>query len=439
MAERTEEELARALKAAAGLAPEPAFDLTQGIAARRRRRRRRRLQTALAVTGVVAVIGTGMTVMRGTFPGHRDGVLVEPAASASMPPALPASPPSFPPATQVWPEAVFRIPARAKDGAEYRPVTALSAREVLLSAESPEREGRLEVYDMATKTISVLAPVPHPARFRRYTVQGWDVDSRHIVWYATAQTAEGVPVAEFWALPRKGGAPRLIWVLQGDDVEKVEKVNVAGDDLAWSLTTGGVFTVSLRGDEKPVRVPNSERLFLQQWPWAGDRPGRYVDDPARNQSIVVNLETGESRPVKAGDAQGLRCGPEWCVGERRDDRQLMSAVVQRVDGTQRREVRQLRSFPTHDGVVDDRFAVLTVSGVVGWDITGEEVEPASVPIAVVYDRVTGARVAVGARTKDGGGSFGRGTASAPSDIVYWNAGRTGGREEYWVLNLAAVR
>ena len=135
MAERTEEQLARALRAAADLAPEPPADLVLSVAVRRRRRRRRRLQTALAVTGVVAVIGTGMTVMKGAFVQRHDEAAAEPIASASVTATPMATQQTFTPAARVWPDAVFRMPAKARDGFAYRPVTALGPTEVLLSAE----------------------------------------------------------------------------------------------------------------------------------------------------------------------------------------------------------------------------------------------------------------------------------------------------------------
>ncbi|MEV5412301.1 hypothetical protein AB0K60_26135 [Thermopolyspora sp. NPDC052614] len=439
MAERTEEQLVRALRAAADLAPQPIGDLTVGIAVRRRRRRRRRMQTLLAATAAVAVIGTGMTVMRGTFLEHRGGADVATEARASLTPAAPpVAPQRFDPAAEVWPEAVFRIPAKSRDGLEYRPLMALSATEVLLAAESAHGESdRLEVYDSSTESIWMLTSLP--GMFTKSSAQGWDADSRNIVWYTTYVDAEGTPLTRFWLLSRKGGRPSMVFFLHGEDADKVAKLAVAEDRIAWSLSTGGVFTAPLEGSKRATRIPGSEGLFLQQWPWASDKPDNYANDPGGNQSLLVNLATGERRSVRAGDAQRLRCGPNWCVGERSDDQRRMSAVVQRVDGGERQELPLLRSFPTLDGIVDDRFAVLTVSSAIGWNTPGETTETEPPPVAVVYDRVTGAKAAVGARGRDGGGSFGRGTSSAPSNIVYWNAGRSSKPKEYVVLNLAAIR
>jgi hypothetical protein len=443
MAERTEEQLARALKAAADLAPEPPADLAQCVAARRRRRDRRRLQTALAVTGVVAVIGTGMTVVKGAFVQRHDEAATEPAATASVT-ATPRVTPTIAPAAKVWPDAVFRMPAKAPDGAAYRPVTALGPTQVLLAAErSMERAVRLEVYDTTTGTTTVLAKVPTPQGLAEYYVQAWDADERYIVWYATADSRRDGPVAMFWAVPREGGTPRLVYSLSGDQAAKVERVAIAGDRIAYSLSTGGVYTLPLDrpfGDaDGPELIEGSEGLYLQQWPWAGDRPGQNGTDPARNQTLIVNLETGERRIVRAGDAQGVRCGATWCAGERygepRDDGRPR-AVVQRYDGAERRELESLRAAPSLDGIVADRFAVLSVSAVPGRGAPEVDASKEPHPVAVVYDRVTGAMAAVGSWDKDGTGGFGRGTSSAPSDIVYWNA--PGRPKEYWVLNLAAV-
>lgn len=440
MAERTEEQLARALRAAANLAPEPPADLVLSVAVRRRRRRRRRLQTALAVTGVVAVIGTGMTVMKGAFVQRHDEAATEPVATASVT-ANPMVTQTFPPAARVWPDAVFRIPAKAPDGAAYRPITALGPTQVLLSAErSMERADRLEVYDTTTGTTRVLTKVPVPAGIAEYYVQAWDADDRHVVWYATGDTRRDGPVAMFWAVDREDGTPRLVYALTGDAATKVERVAIAGDRIAYSLSTGGVYTLAIEGRGGPEPIEGAAGLHLQKWPWAGDRPAQSGADPARNQSVIVNLETGEQRTVRSGDVQGLRCGPTWCAGDRYGEPHYEGqpkAVVQRFDGAERRELPMLQSSPSLDGIVDDRFAVLSVSGVLpGQGAAGEEPPADSRPVAVVYDRVTGAMAAVGSWDEDGTGGFGRGTSSAPSDIVYWNA--PGKPKEYWVLNLAAV-
>lgn len=446
MAERTEEQLARALKAAASLAPEPAADLALLVAARRRRRRRRRrMQVLLAVTGVVAVIGTAMTAARGAFHfRHPDVVAADPQVNAARPPDGTADAVSFAPARQVWPDAVFRMPAKARDGFAYRPVTALGPTEVLLSAESPTGHHlRLEVYDTTTGTTRVIAKAIVPAAMLKYHVQGWDVDERHIAWYATAERRFGEEVTLFWAVPREGGTARLVRAVSGEPAAQVDRIALTGDGrLAYSTVTGGVYTMPLDGppdrSTDPAPVPGAEDLYLQQWPWAGDRPAGYGADPGRNQGVVVNLETGERRPVRAAaDVRAMRCGPTWCVGERRGDDGLMRAVVQRLDGTQRRELDGLRAYPALDGLIDDRFAVLSVTG---GDAAGTGIEVASPPVAVVHDIGTGVTAAVGATEEGGGGSFGRGASSTPSAVLYWNVtGRSGKLEEYWVLNLAAVR
>lgn len=427
MAERTEEQLARVLRAAAELAPEPAADLALRVAARRRRRRRRRMQVLLAATGVVTVIGTGMTVARGAFRDHPVVVAAGPPVTA----AAPATAAGFAPARQVWPDAVSRIPATARDGAAYRPVTALGPAEVLLSAEAPTgRAMRIEAYDTAAGTTRVLATASAPAGLIRYHVQGWDVDTRDIAWYATAETSRGEPVALFWTVPRAGGTARLVHTITGDPAIQVDRIALTGDGrLAYSTTTGGVFTLRLDGAGGPTRLPGTDGIHLQRWPWAGDRPAGNGIDPG--QRLIVNLVTGERRRVRAeAGVRAMRCGPTWCVGERRGADGLPRAVVQRFDGTQRRELDRLRAYPALDGLVDDRFAVLSVTGG----------RAAGAPAAVVHDLRTGATAVVGTTDDDGGTSLARGASSPPSRVLYWNVtGRSGKQNEYWVLNLAAVR
>lgn len=444
MAERTEAELARTLKAAAELAPLPDADLALTVAARRRQRRQRRLRTLLAAACVVVAIGTGTTVAREGF-GHRsDGVAADSVAATSVT-ATPAAPSArFAPAAQVWPEAVFRIPVSAPDGAGYRPVAALSSTEVLLSVwPTYERMTRLDVYDRTTGTTTELAEVPTPpAGLREYQVQGWDADSRMIIWFATAETPGGEPVALFWAVPRRGGRPFLVHTARGADAARVDRVAIAGGDrIAWSLRTGGVYAVPLGGGDRPEPVPGAAGLHLRQWPWAGDRRVGPGDDPERNQTVIVNLETGERRAVQvADDMRGVRCGATWCAGERYGDAGVITTVVQRHDGAERRELTSLRSFPTLDGIVDDRFAVLTVRGEIGWSPPADEENEADpAPVDVVYDHRTGVAVAVG-DPEWGVESLIRGASAAPNRILYWSAGpgRRGMPKSYWVLNLAAV-
>ncbi|WP_214413167.1 hypothetical protein [Sphaerisporangium fuscum] len=438
MTQRSEQDLARTLRAAAGLAPEPVADLTVAVAARRRSRRRARVRTTLVVAGVAVAVGCGTVVAAGSFPFRGgEGGTVGVAVATPTPSEIPSTTPEgasmkVKPAAEVWPEAVFKMPAKAADGWRYRPVTALSPTEVLLFAESSfEKAGRLEVYDQTTKRFSVLAETPPTEGLKKYFIQEAEVDSRNIAYYATAQKPDGTPVAEFWVVPRSGGKPTLVTTIDGEQAADVVSVALAGDHLAWSLRKGGVYRVPLAGGDAE-KVPGSDGLQVLSWPWAADARAIGDEPGPGNQSRLLNLETGERRSIENADGlKLLRCGPALCYGNR-DGGRTPAGVVQGVDGADRRELPGLDG----DGSppIADRFVLF--GGINA--VEGGQDDPASAPVAVIYDRVTGTLGGIGFRTKDGSGGYGRGTSSSPSLIFYWGVDRLDKPAEYWVLNLAAV-
>ncbi|GAB2477427.1 hypothetical protein GCM10027187_51380 [Streptosporangium sandarakinum] len=425
MRDRNEEDLVRALRGAADDAPEPVGDLPTAITERRRRRSHRRARSVLAAAAVLVVIGGGTAVARDVFPsGGGEGVSITGAAAD---PSSPVADPSeaagktpevsVDPVAEVWPKAVSTIPAKAADGWKYRPITGLSATELLLTAESSfEKAGRLEVYDTAARKSTVLAEMPGPPGVKGYFVQGVEVGADSIAWWGETPNNRD-EWADFWVVPRTGGTARQVGEVTGAQAH-VERIGVTADFVFWSVRAGGVYRMPLTGGS-PEYITGTDGLHLLSWPWAFDvANGREGEDWDRNQTKLFNLETGQTTVVNAPDgARGLRCGPAWCFGASGDE-----SIVQRTDGSDRRTLPGLSNMMEHTPLAG-RFAFFSLSGVTGRDAAGEEIEDAHAPLAVVYDPVTGRTAGVGKRNPSGGGGIGTGTSSSPTSIIYWDEDR----------------
>lgn len=431
--DRSEAELARTLTGAADAAPPPVGDLLAAVNRRRGRRTRRRVQSALAVAGVIAVIGGGTAVARGFFSsGGGEGQTLSAAtatatatatAAASAGPTDAAEPRrvAIRPAAEVWPAAVTRIPAKAADGRRYRPVTGLSATELLLIAESSfEKAGRLEVYDTAARRSTVLADTPAPEGVKGYFVQDVEAGSEYIAWWGETPNNSD-KWADFWVVPRAGGTAKQVGQVTGD-LSEVERIGVTADSVVWSVAGGGIHRMPLAGGS-PEKIAGTDGLHLMSWPWAVDvAQGREGEDAQKNQTKVVNLETGQTAEVNVPDGvQGLRCGPAWCFGQEKGQENNAS-VVQRVDGSDRKSPSDLSSWGGEHSLARG-FGLFQVSGVVGRDARGEEIEDGQAPLAAVYDPVTGATAGIGRRDPSGGGGYGTGTSSSPTSILYWDEGQ----------------
>jgi hypothetical protein len=311
-------------------------------------------------------------------------------------------------AADIWPDALFTMPAKTADGMRYRPIAALSATEVLLSAESSfERAGRFEIYDSSSGKTRVVTEVPKNPDLRGYITQTATVDGRNMVWFSFGRQADGTPVRDIWTAPLAGGQARLVTTRTGPDAS-IDAIAVNGDRVVWSLVQGGVWEVPLAGGT-PSRFPDSDGLHLIRWPWAGDA-GIGPGDRKRVQTKVVDLTNGYvSEVVTQEGVTDLWCAPFWCFG-----RGTNGGFVQRIDGTDRLESQKisynggLRPYP-----ILDRFL---------WMGSG------------VYDMQTG-RLG----TVDNPNSwYAAGTSSEPSTILYWGASKGDKPDKLRVLNLAAV-
>ncbi|MCF6476507.1 hypothetical protein FAF44_50475 [Nonomuraea sp. MG754425] len=384
MSDRFEERLASTLTVAGHLAPQPAGDLVAQLAVRRRRTRRR-VRVTLAVAASVMIAGSAATALtfQGGFAEDTSVVAVQPIPnddpSGPIPPDLSTMPPA---AADVWPEAVTIIPAAAADGWRYRPVTALSATEVLLTAESSfEKAGRLEVYDTDKRNTTVLGSMPEPENVKGYYAQEVEAGPGHIAWYGQTPNNDR-NWADLWVMPRDGGRATQVAVLTGD-VARIERIGVTADHIVWSVRSGGAYRVPIAGGA-PKKIAGSDGFKLYSWPWATGRA-----------NLMVNLETGEQRsPQGLSGLDDVTCSPEWCVGSLGQQH-----VVQRFDGTGRRTVPDDVRMTSSD--ISGRFLVS------GFQI---------------FDMSNGHAARVGAVGPQGI-SGARGISSTPTSIWYWRAGK----------------
>lgn len=420
---RTEDQLSGALRDAADQAPE--LDLLAGVGERRRRRTRRRAQL-LAAVAVVGVVGTSTVVARGVFSsGGGEEAAAQPTTRVTTedrPRPRKVTPTPGPeitvtktmsakpqarikgiPVAKLWPQAVFQMPAKNADGWPYRPITGISATEVLLNAKpSGGKVGKIEVYDTKTGKSRVVTEVPKTPGVKEYFQAAASTDGTNVVWYSNGRK-NGVWIAELWWAPLSGGKAKLAVTLTGA-AANVDAVGTDGESIVWSTLKGGVYRVPFTGGT-PARVPKGDGLHLIRWPWAGDGGNVYIE-PDRNQSKIVNLADGTVAKVVIKDKmKGLRCGPVWCTG-----RLGGTAFSQRIDGAR-------------------------ITMVPGFRFLGG---PRPYPI---LDRFLRAGDAVYDLNAGNGASIERasvGTSSEPSTILYWGATMGNEPDKYWVLNLAAV-
>ncbi|MFD1541525.1 hypothetical protein [Nonomuraea guangzhouensis] len=430
---RTENELSGALRDAANQAPD--LDLIAGVGERRRRRTRRRAQL-LAAVAVVAVVSTSTVVTRGTFssgggeeaaaastttrPQPEKTITLTPrprteATATPQPKKTITVTPSPRPQTQatgtpvekLWPQALFQMPAKNADGWPYQPIIAINATEVLLGAgPSPEKAGKIEVYDTKIGKSRVVTEIPTTPGLKQPFQAAVSTDGTNVVWY-TSGRKDGALAGELWWAPLAGGKAKRAVTLTGAAAD-IDAVGTDGKSIVWSMGKGGVYRKSFTGGA-PHRVPETDGLHLIRWPWAGDAGNVFIEAD-RNQSKIVNLADGTvTKTVIKDGMKGLRCGRVWCRG-----RQGGTAFVQRLNGTgfvkipDRGFIGGPRPYP-----VLDRFLP-----------SGEN----------VFDLNTG-KVA---RIKRPGVWIRINSLSEPSTVLYWGTTTGVNPDKYWVLNLAAV-
>ncbi|MEV4115076.1 hypothetical protein [Nonomuraea sp. NPDC049695] len=295
-----EQTLRRTLDQAAEQAPRlPALlpQRLEGI----HRRRRQRARMALAAAAVVLAAGGSLAVVRGG-----DTITAVPVASA------PRSEKPAGPVEKVWPEAVRKIPAKSPDGGTWRPRTFIDDHTLLMtSSTGSDRTAAVYAYDLDGDTPRKIAAVPTPKDTTGFA-NGFTAGSGYVAWWTETKDR----VAHLWAVPLDGGTAKIVGDRRldvADDGSGIDGLAMVNDKIAFSLYTGGVFTVPVEGGEVQP-VDRGTGLHLLSWPWAG-RPGSGGEPNGTRFGRIVNMETGETRTavVNPGEQLGV-CGVTICAG-----------------------------------------------------------------------------------------------------------------------------
>ncbi|AWS47180.1 hypothetical protein [Streptosporangium sp. 'caverna'] len=278
-------------------------------------RRRTRVQTLVAALAVAVVASGAVVTVRGAGDDPAPPV-VNPTQAPSSVTATPS--PSGKqafvtpePIEKVWPQAVWKIPAKLPGIRKYQPRIFIDDRTLLLETwGSFEKADAIYAYDLDSGQVRKIADIRTP---KGVFSSGYTAGAGRIVWQ-TVDEVDGNGVTEFWSVPITGGQPTVINT--AGPVKGVgEHLTVVGDKLAFSLFEGGVFTIPLGGGTVEP-VAGADRHHILRWPWVGT-PGEYAQNHETSFEDLLNVETGEtSKAVVRPGEQNVRCGVTTCVGER---------------------------------------------------------------------------------------------------------------------------
>ncbi|MFI6818832.1 hypothetical protein ACIBG7_41010 [Nonomuraea sp. NPDC050328] len=349
MTGKWEDDLRDALVHAAEAAPRAPRELPALVASRSRRRRARR--QALLAAAMVAVIAGGVAVAVRESAGPAVEHAVQPARPEESRSATDETSRSVPrrpvitaadPVGEVWPGAVWKIPAKLPGGQKLRPLLFLDDRTLLAQTwESFEKADAIHAYDLETGDSRKIADIRTP---KGVHASEFAVGSGRIVWQ-TIKVAGRRGTSEFWSVPVTGGTPEAI--ATGRPVKgRGDALAVVGDRLVFSLLEGGVHTVPLAGGEVSA-VAGAEGHHLLSWPWVGT-PGEYTPDNEPSFAKLRNAETGEtSEAVVHPGEKFVRCGVLTCTGVRPDQ----TPFQRRRDGSGERVLPE----EAPHGLAADRF------------------------------------------------------------------------------------
>ncbi|TDE47863.1 hypothetical protein E1295_22245 [Nonomuraea mesophila] len=334
MTKDLEDDLHRVIMCGAEGAPQAPAGFPAQIVGRSRRRRERRHAVAAALAVVVVAGGVGWAV-RGQ--GDNAPVVLNPVATPSASAATTrAADPR--PIDQVWPQAVWKIPAKLPGVKKYQPRVFIDDHTVLLETwESFEKADAIYAYDLTTGRHRKIADIRTP---EGVYASNYAAGQDRIVW----QTITGIRTT-FWSVPIAGGEPEPI-PTDAPVEGRGDTTVVVGDRLAFSVMEGGVFTLPLTGGAV-TPVADAERHHILRWPWVGT-PGRYTPNNEPSFEEIRNVETGETSKalVRPGD-QDVRCGVTTCVGIAADHQPFYRLR----DGSHERQLQQSAAT----GVAYDRF------------------------------------------------------------------------------------
>ncbi|MGP4101825.1 hypothetical protein [Nonomuraea sp. KM90] len=337
MTKELEDDLRRVIGRAAETAPQAPSGLSTAIVGRSRRRRARTLAAVTALA--VAVVAGGVSVTVRDLGDDSAHLAVNPVPSPQESQAAQEGRPA--PVEEVWPNAVWKIPAKLSDGRKFQPLLFIDDRTILLSTWSSfEKADAIYAYDLGTGDVRKIADIRTP---KGVFASGYAVGEGRVVWQTVRNRR-----TEFWSVPITGGEPTAIAtdapVEGGTDASAV----VAGK-LAFSLVKGGVFTLPLDGGQV-TPVAGADRHHILRWPWVGT-PGDYTPDNEPSFEELLNVETGETSKalVRPGE-KFVRCGVTTCVGTGADEKYFHRLR----DGSQQRELPQWAAL----GLAYDRFMAI---------------------------------------------------------------------------------
>ncbi|WP_433252749.1 hypothetical protein ACQPYK_08375 [Streptosporangium sp. CA-135522] len=297
-----EETLRRTFGQAAGQAPRLPALLPERLE-RIHRRRRRRARVVLAAAAVVLVTGGTVAVMA---PG--DTITAAPASEAhSVTPAEHVE--------KVWPEAVRKVPAKGPDGASWRPQTFIDDRTLLVTAPAGfDQPTAVYAYDLDDNSRRKIADLPSPEGTDGFN--GFAVGDGHVVWWSVTKDR----IAHLWAVPVEGGSAKLVadQSIKEGDGSGIDSLTVANGKIVFSLYTGGVFAVPLKGGTvEPVE--GGAGMHLLAWPWIGT-PGQGGEPHGTEFARILNVETGETRTTVTHPGEVIQfCGVTICLGSTSED------------------------------------------------------------------------------------------------------------------------
>ncbi|MFI6483774.1 hypothetical protein ACIBH1_38020 [Nonomuraea sp. NPDC050663] len=412
MTEEWEADLRNALVRASEGAPLAPRGLSAHVAMRSRRRKAR--QHAMLAAAMVAVVAGGIgiavrdggkesgpTAVNPTLPVASQPATGSPAPDEPASAKPSSSSPSGKPAAMgagrvedVWPRAVWKIPAKSSNGRTLRPQLFIDDRTLLMETwASFEKTDAIHAYDLETGDIRKLATIRTP---KGVFAGNFAVGAGKIVWQ-TIEATESRRVTTFWSVPIEGGTPQAIATdrpVEGGG----DKLTVVGDRLAFSVMEGGVFTVPLAGGA--VRpVADAEDHHILRWPWVGT-PGRYTPNNETSFQTLLNAETGEvSEALIRPGEKYVRCGVVMCAGKRPDETDFYRLR----DGSDERDLPDWAAI----GLAADRF--MTVNPPKGGQ--------------ALYDLATGRSADLGLRPDANGQSVSVQPALGDGRLVYYPLGK----------------
>ena len=310
-------------------------------------RRRTRVQTLVAALAVAVVASGAVVAVRGAG-GDPAPPVVNPTQAPNPVTATPS--PSGkqefvtpePIEKKVWPQAVWKIPAKLPGIRKYQPRIFIDDRTLLLETwESFEKANAIYAYDLDRGQVRKITDIRTP---KGVFASGYTAGAGRIVWQ-TIDVVDGSRITEFWSVPIAGGRPTVIDTsapVKGG----VDRLTMVGDRLAFSVIEGGVFTVPLGGGTVEP-VAGADRHHILRWPWVGT-PGEHTPNHETSFEDLLNVETGEtSKAVVRPGEENVRCGVTTCVGDRRGS----PSFYRLRDGSQERDLPGSASL----GLAADRF------------------------------------------------------------------------------------